>query len=69
MVTLSGIGKGMPLAEDVYRLCIAQPVNYSEQLYNKLKELLNEHVESEKKVCMAQLWQKKTSSQVLAGAA
>jgi hypothetical protein len=44
LITLSNV-KGMPLYEDIYKLCTAQPQPYSEQLYFHLKKHLEDHVE------------------------
>jgi len=44
IVTLTGV-KGMPLVEDIYRLCTAQPQPYSEELYIRLKQFLEKHVD------------------------
>jgi hypothetical protein len=49
IVTLAGV-KGMPMYEIIYKLCTAQPHPYSEQLYNRLKKYLEDHVEGVKKV-------------------
>jgi hypothetical protein len=48
IVTLAGV-KGMPMYEIIYKLCTAQPHPYSEQLYNRLKKYLEDHVEGVKK--------------------
>lgn len=36
----------MPMFEDIYRLCTAQPQPYSEELYLQLKKFLEDHVDS-----------------------
>lgn len=44
IVTLTGV-KGMPMFEDIYKLCTAQPQPYSEELYLRLKQFLEKHVD------------------------
>lgn len=44
IITMSGV-KGMPLVEDVYRLCTAHPKPFTEELYNKLKKFMEDHVQ------------------------
>ena len=38
--------KGMPMIEDIYALCTAQPKPFSEKLYYTLKEFLSDHVKA-----------------------
>jgi hypothetical protein len=45
IVTLTGV-KGMPMIEDIYKLCTAQPQPYSEDLYLRLKQFLEGHVDT-----------------------
>jgi len=45
IVTLTGV-KGMPMIEDIYKLCTAQPQPYSEDLYLRLKQFVEVHVDS-----------------------
>jgi len=51
IVTLEGV-KGMPMYEDIYKLCTAQPKPYSEDLYFRLKKFLEDHVAKVKKVIL-----------------
>lgn len=45
IITLTGV-KGMPIFEDIYRLCTAQPQSHSEDLYFRLKKFVENHVEN-----------------------
>lgn len=38
---------GMPMVEDVYRLCTAQPRSHSERLYGEFRAFLLEHVQQQ----------------------
>jgi len=49
IITMKGT-KGMPLFEDVYKICTAPDATYSQRLYYKLKEFLENHVEKLKTV-------------------
>ncbi|ELR25392.1 cullin 1, putative [Acanthamoeba castellanii str. Neff] len=43
IITLTGV-KGMPMIEDIYKLCTATPQPYSEELYLRLRAFLERHV-------------------------
>jgi hypothetical protein len=45
IITLTGV-KGMPMIEDIYKLCTATPQPYSEELYLRLRAFLEGHVSS-----------------------
>jgi len=45
IITLTGV-KGMPIYEDIYRVCTAQPHPHHEELYFKLKQYLENHVDA-----------------------
>eukprot|EP01087_Luapelamoeba_hula_P016964 TRINITY_DN5286_c0_g1_i1.p1 TRINITY_DN5286_c0_g1~~TRINITY_DN5286_c0_g1_i1.p1 ORF type:complete len:750 (+),score=121.38 TRINITY_DN5286_c0_g1_i1:207-2456(+) len=53
IVTLTGVS-GMPMMEDIYKLCTAQPQPYSEELYLRFKSFIERHVDSLREEILAQ---------------